>query len=480
MHLLTRRSTLLLGSGLLVLAACAPHDDPDGDDDSPAPPTMPVITAQPQAATSEGGAVELSVSATGGDLRYQWYRGGADLAGATAASLFTSETGSYDVVVRNGVGEVRSMAAQVDVATDLGRYSRSVAAAAAALLNSLSADQKAPASSPGATGTVRFEAALANVRAWSAQPGTHQGLRLDTLTDNQRRAADRLIAAALSGQGATQVFEIQRADDIYARTSGNTATGAGTYALAIFGEPRNDRPWSLQISGHQLVHNIAYNAARVSATPMVLGARPPHWAGDSARSADTGNSASTPGTLHAPLDIQRQAVAGLAQALLADSGTARAARLASPVTELFMAPSTVGDTTYRSKDYPSGTSGRGVLHTQLDDNQKNLLKAAIQAWTSTQVAAVGTALFDDYTDARALNATYVAIAGPQNRDPDFTAYPNAASRPSESAGSYLRIDGPRVWIEFLVRTESTSGAAGAKVYYTAVWRDKLADYGLQY
>ena len=65
---------------------------------------------------------------------------------------------------------------------------------------------------------------------------------------------------------------------------------------------------------------------------------------------------------------------------------------------------------------------------------------------------------------------------PQDRD--FGPYPNAKAKPGSASNSYRRVDGPAVWIEFLVKSED--GTAATNVYYNSIWRDKLADYGGQF
>lgn len=71
----------------------------------------PVITEQPVGYTrNEGYSSELSVSATGGALRYQWLRNGQPIAGATSEKLVllnaaSTDSASYSVVVVDGAGQ---------------------------------------------------------------------------------------------------------------------------------------------------------------------------------------------------------------------------------------------------------------------------------------------------------------------------------------------------------------------------------------
>jgi hypothetical protein len=90
--------------------------------------TKPVtIIAQPVGVSLlEGAPLKLDVQADGGGtLRYQWLRDGAELAGASSATLEASaagvgDAGFYQVRVSNGAGSVLSSLVQVQVTAKLG------------------------------------------------------------------------------------------------------------------------------------------------------------------------------------------------------------------------------------------------------------------------------------------------------------------------------------------------------------------------
>jgi hypothetical protein len=90
------------------------------------PPTQPVILGQEGFFTNRvlypTGTLHLAVSATGGGLKYQWFKGAAAIAGATAssyrvASVTAANAGSYTVVVTNTVGAVTNGPATIIVPT---------------------------------------------------------------------------------------------------------------------------------------------------------------------------------------------------------------------------------------------------------------------------------------------------------------------------------------------------------------------------
>jgi hypothetical protein len=82
----------------------------------------PTVATQPApVVVPPGGAIRLSVGATGGlPLRYQWHRNGAPLSGATGFMLTIpnatiTNSGSYHVVVANAAGQISSAAVRVSV-----------------------------------------------------------------------------------------------------------------------------------------------------------------------------------------------------------------------------------------------------------------------------------------------------------------------------------------------------------------------------
>ena len=194
----------------------------------------------------------------------------------------------------------------------------------------------------------------------------------------------------------------------------------------------------------------------MSGTPTFLGTEPTNWTDSS-------------GVAHAPNDTQRAAVSALATAIQADSSVSTAALIPGTFLDVLMGPTGSGDTSYPIA-YPNGTTGRGVLYSALSTTQKSLVKTAIEAWVNTQTTDVATALLAEYENGIALDQTYIGYAVGAGGTADFSANPSGLT----SQNSYLRIDGPRVWIEFV----SQPGIAfPTRVRYSTLWRDTLADYG---
>ena len=177
------------------------------------------------------------------------------------------------------------------------------------------------------------------------------------------------------------------------------------------------------------------------------------------------------------MESQRLAISALATSLQSNTTTVSTAKLATTMTDLLMGPTAAGDSRYKAVAYPTGTTARGVLVSTLTTAQQAAVKAVVQAWAATQAADVAQTLLGVYLTDTALASTYVAYAPGTGGVADFGDYPNASALPGNAGNSYLRIDGPRVWIEFIVASD---GTLTGNVNYRSVWRDKVADYGGQY
>lgn len=449
----------------------------------------PAITKQPVAVTvTAGQPASFSVGASGTDLTYAWFKDNVAITSATSAlytidAVATVNAGNYYVVVKNDLGFVSSVQVSLTVlAVGGGSNTAAVVATAQAFMDTLSSTQKSSALSALSSDTVLFSSTIENARTWASTPGGRHGLRLNsqTLNATQLAAAEKLIGTALSASGATLMSEIRLADDVYAVRNADTTAGSAQYSIAFIGAPSNTTPWMLQLTGHQLAYNVTYNAGQVGATPTFLGTQPPNWAVNSAGVSAVNNTATSTGTPHAPMESQRKAVAALASALQGDAAAAAAAKLATATIDLRMAPSASTDTAFKSIAYPTGTTGRGVLYANLNASQQAAVKEVVQAWVKTQAADVAQTLLDAYLADASLTTTYVAYGVGAGGSADFGEYPNANALPASAAGSYLRIDGPRVWIEFLVKADDANAGTSGTVHYRSVWRDKVADYGARF
>jgi hypothetical protein len=274
-------------------------------------------------------------------------------------------------------------------------------------------------------------------QTWSNYPAAQvprKGVALSALSDASKAAALAVVKTMLSAQGYHQVQTIQQADDwLHTNTTeGTDAFGSDTdYYIAVYGSPSTTDPFMVQFGGHHLARNYTYKGTTASITPDFTGTEP--------KSFTISNTTVEPlkekaGTLFAAFDS------------LSTDQDAKA-KLSAKVDDILMGPSV------DSGKFPTS---EGVPVSSLSADQKKLVLAAIAAWVND--AAPG--------EAASLLTTYAA-----QLDQTRIAYAN--SRTVDGEDTYLRIDGPRVWIE-LVNTRSRSTP---NVHYHGVWRDKTDDYG---
>jgi hypothetical protein len=321
-----------------------------------------------------------------------------------------------------------------------------VVTAVNAFIETLTAEQKT---------SIQYDLTLANAQQWSNLPTTmvaRNGVRIGDMSMTAQNAAIAVTAAATGSAGAKLFADLRDADQwlVDDGKASSTDYGNGLYYFSIHGTPSTSTPWFLQIGGHHLAYNFLYNGPCTSATPLFDAAEPMNW-------TDANGAAKE------PIKAQHDAMVALAQSISPSAD----ALLTGSFGDLVNGPvgggpagGTAGDTKYPSKlTYPTGSTGRGVSVATLSVDQKQLVKNAIEAWVKNAADPVSAVLLGIYESDEALAQTYVGYAGATDLS---------------SKGSYLRIDGPRVWIEVTVQ-----GGIVYKnvVHWHTIWRDKVADYG---
>jgi len=274
-------------------------------------------------------------------------------------------------------------------------------------------------------------------QTWSNYPATQvprEGVALSDLDDAAKAAALALVKTMLSEEGYAQVETIQQADDWLAENSasGNDSFGADKdYFIAVYGTPSITDPFMIQFGGHHLARNYTYKGTTASITPDFTGTEPKSF---TIGSTDVEPLKEKAGTLFGVFDS------------LTDEESTRA-ELTETIDDILMGPGV------DSGEFPD--TG-GVKVGDLSADQQALVVDAIGAWVDDASPAMAASLMATYTSQ--LADTYVAFANTDTVDGEST---------------YLRIDGPRVWIE-LVNTRSQSTP---DVHYHGVYRDKNDDYG---
>ena len=273
---------------------------------------------------------------------------------------------------------------------------------------------------------------------WSNFPQTavaREGVKLADLSADQQQGVRDILTTALSAEGATQDENIRKADDYLASLGGQGSDGFGAevdYSIAIYGTPSTTSPFAVQFGGHHLARNLTYDGDTVSQTPQFVGSEPTSFQVD--------------GATVEPVKAESGAMFAVL-ASLSDAQRASAQITSGTFDDLVMGP---------GKDDGQFPTSEGVPVSQLDASQKALVTAAIKAYVS------------DLAPAAAANAmaTYES-------ELDSTRVGWANNTGPTDENSYLRIDGPSVWIEFI----NTRSRSTPNIHYHSVYRDKDDDYG---
>ena len=334
-----------------------------------------------------------------------------------------------------------------------------VVEAADAFLATLSDEQRA---------TARIELKPSLAVRWTNFPGgseVRNGVFYRDLKPEQVEAALKVARVALGEEGFSRYQGVRAADDAFAKggrggrgpggpdqeegrwrsgrrrkaggaaqkkgggPGGGAMFGSANYMIAFLGKPSKTDPWILQLGGHHLAINIYYKGTTGAATPYHVAAQPTVWKDDQ-------------GKTHDPLAPMRESLRGLFASLTPEQ--LKQAKLESRFNDVYVGPQKDGKFPDRSEGVP--VSG-------LSDASKEFVKEAIAAWTADSPQGVE---YRKLYEAE-LDKVKVAYSGTTNVGGD--------------RGDYVRLDGPRVWIEF---------ATQGNDHYHTIWRDRLTDYGAEF
>jgi Protein of unknown function (DUF3500)/Bacterial Ig-like domain (group 1) len=293
-----------------------------------------------------------------------------------------------------------------------------------------------------ATQLATFQIAFTQTTAskWSNYPtffAARNGLRLADLSAAQQTLALAVAQAAMSDSGYNRFNGIRQADNYLATIEPNNF-GSSLYFFAVLGTPSATSRWMLQFGGHHFAYNLSFNSAATTTapttpTPYHTGAEP--------------QSFTLSGANYAPLQARKVAFYAMINSL--DATQKAAAQLTQTFDDMLLGP---------GKDWLFPTQ-QGVPGSQLTAAQLALVKTAVDQWLNDVPAPVAATLRADYEADSSLAKTYVAWS----KTTDSTV-----------AGSYIRIDGPRVWMEHVIQGGTT---IKTQVHIHSVWRDKVRDYG---
>jgi hypothetical protein len=269
---------------------------------------------------------------------------------------------------------------------------------------------------------------------WSNLPTSlvaRNGVQIADLSSEQVAKLRALLKSILSGQGYRDEEAIRKANAYLASHSGNPSYGEGLYYVALFGTPSRSKPWTVQFGGHHLAVHMNFSGATVSNTPYFVGVEP-------------ATAFDVDGRTYAPLADETAALFGGVQSL--DSTQLAQARLSQRFDDVLVGAQKDGRFPARE----------GITVSDLSASQRRIVTRAIRSYVGDMPARQANARVKAYK--KAYSRTSLAWSGATD---------------GRTIGSYVRLHGPRLWIEIATQ----NGVVVPGVHYHSIERDSKTDYG---
>jgi Protein of unknown function (DUF3500) len=278
-------------------------------------------------------------------------------------------------------------------------------------------------------------------KGWSNLPIlllARPGVKVSELDAAQRAKLRTLLQTILSAQGFSDEEGTRKADR-YLRRKANSSPGGppgdpyaqGLFYVAFYGTPSTSKKWTVQFGGHHLAIHMTFSGSAVSNTPYFAGVEPT-------------SPFKLSGKRYAPMEDEVQALFGAVRSL--DASQRKQARLSKTFDDVLVGPQDDGK-------FPEQ---EGLSVSSLSAAQRALVTKAIRAYVGDMPTAEANARMDLYTS----QYPRTTLAWSKSMDP-------------QTVGAYVRIHGPRLWIEFCVQNPVILRG----VHYHSIERDITSDYG---
>ena len=268
---------------------------------------------------------------------------------------------------------------------------------------------------------------------WHFIPRPRKGLPIKAMTPAQRALAFGLLQTGLGASGFLKATTIMSLEAILK----DLEQGKGPvrdpelYFVTIFGTPATTGQWGWRVEGHHLSLNFTLKDGEItSASPAFFGSNP----GEVRQGPRQG--------LRALADLEDRALR-LLQAL--DDSQKKVAVTAEKAPGEIRSP---------ASPQPPTAEADGIAYGQLNDDQKPMLKALVEAYALDMSPEVAAAWLDEIKKAGSDNVRF--------------AWQGVADRNGPHA---YKVQGPTFLIEFN-NTQNNSN------HIHAIWRNMLGDFAL--
>lgn len=310
-----------------------------------------------------------------------------------------------------------------------------MADAAQNLLGSLSDQQRAKISFDF-DDKERFNYAFVPLQDKDKKP-TRKGLRLEEMTDGQKKAVLELLKTGTSEKGFEQAVTIMSLETILhdLEKNGAMVRNPDWYFVTIFGKPAKTGKWGWRIEGHHLSLNFTIVDGQVqSATPAFFGANPAEIKFGERKGQRI---------LKDVEDLARELFTSL------DDEQKKVALQPKPFGEptQHVAAEKVGD--------PVGVPGA-----KMTEKQKELLESLLKAYTARMPGPVAGAQWKMVTDAGLDKVFFAYTGGVKDGEPHT-----------------YRVQGPKFIVQFLNEQKDSAGNTANHIH--SAWRELPSDFGVR-
>jgi hypothetical protein len=271
-----------------------------------------------------------------------------------------------------------------------------------------------------------------------------KGLQIKHMDQKQRKAAHKLLSAALSKVGyekSKTIMQLEQVLHILEGEGGRNIRDPERYYFTVFGEPKETGRWGLSVEGHHLSLNfVVEDGEMISSTPTFFGANP------ATMMSEVSGGGVPKGTR--VLKDEEQLAFDLLASL--DEGQRKKAVIAEEAPREIRAA---------GEAQPPVSEPEGIAASDLKKPQMAILRKLITAYAKNVPADEARERLAAIKKAGA-GKIHFAWAGPDK----------------PGIGHYYRVQGPTFLIEFVNTQPDAAGNPANHIH--CVWRDLSGDFAL--